>query len=80
MTQEARKKQRALSSEPKKYIDSLLEYLTNTEVLVIDGQKTIAAKLGITSEKMEESENNLMQKGLVQNLLMIQSSLRTRVK
>lgn len=80
LTQEARARQRVLFKEPKKYIDSLVEYLTNTEVLVIEGQKAIAKKLGLTPEKMEETENTLMEKGLAQNLLLIQSALRTRVK
>jgi len=80
LTQEARAKQRSLFKEPKKYIDSLVEYLTNTEVLVIEGQKAIAKRLGLTPEKMEETENALMEKGLAQNLLLIQSALRTRVK
>jgi hypothetical protein len=29
-----------------------MEYLTNTEVLVLDGQKTIAGKLGVSAQKM----------------------------
>lgn len=66
--------------DSKEYVDSLVEYLTNTEVLIIEGQKAIATKLGITSQKLEETENMLMERGLAQNLLMIQSSLRTRVK
>jgi DNA-binding transcriptional regulator YdaS (Cro superfamily) len=57
-----------------------MEYLTNTEVLVLEGQKAIAGKLGFTPQKLEESENALMERGLAQNLLMIQSALRTRVK
>jgi hypothetical protein len=69
-----------LIKEPKKYVDSLVEYLTNTEVLVLEGQKAIAGKIGVSSKKMEESENTLMEKGLAQNLLLIQSALRTRVK
>jgi hypothetical protein len=80
LTQDARAKQRGLFKEPKKYIESLVEYLTNTEVLVIEGQKAIAKRLGVTAEKMEETENTLMEKGLAQNLLLIQSALRTRVK
>lgn len=80
LTQEARIRQRSLFKDPKKYIESLVEYLTNTEVLVIEGQKAIAKRLGITAEKMEETENTLMEKGLAQNLLLIQSALRTRVK
>lgn len=49
LTEEARAKQRKLYNEPKQYIDSLIEYLTNTEVLVIEGQKAIAKRLGVTS-------------------------------
>ena len=61
-------------------MNSLLEYLTNTEVLIIDGQKAIANKLGIAAVKLEETENMLMERGLAQNLLMIQSNLRSKVK
>lgn len=53
LTQESRKKQRTLKFDSKEYIDSLLEYLTNTEVLIIDGQKAIANKAGITPSKLE---------------------------
>jgi hypothetical protein len=57
-----------------------MEYLTNTEVLIVDAQKAIANKAGITTQKLEETENMLMERGLAQNLLMIQSSLRSKVK
>lgn len=80
LTQESRSKQRKVIGDSKQYIDSLMEYLTNTEVLVLEGQKAIAGKLGLTPQKLEESENTLMERGLAQNLLMIQSALRTRVK
>jgi predicted transcriptional regulator len=49
-------------------------------VLIIEAQKTIAGKLGITPQKFEESETNLMEKGLAQNLFILQSSLRSKVK
>jgi hypothetical protein len=80
LTQESRKQQRQLALDSKEYVDRLLEYLTNTEVLVIDGQKAIAGKLGITPQKLEETENMYMEGGLAQNLLIIQSSLRSKVK
>ena len=35
-----------------KYLTALTEYLTNTEVLILDGQKAIANKVGITSQKL----------------------------
>jgi hypothetical protein len=37
-----------LVNEPKAYLDSMIEYLTNTEVLILDAQKAIFNKLGIT--------------------------------
>jgi hypothetical protein len=37
-----------------------VDYLTNTEVLIIDGQKAIVDKLRIGIKKMEESEIFLM--------------------
>lgn len=80
LTIESRNKQRKIQMDSKEYIDTLVEYLTNTEVLIIDGQKAVANAVGVTNQKLEESENMLMERGLAQNLLMIQSSLRTRVK
>jgi len=53
LTNEARKKQRTLNFDSKEYINSLLEYLTNTEVLIVDAQKAIANKAGITTQKLE---------------------------
>ncbi|MCB0368048.1 MAG: hypothetical protein KDD45_01085 [Bdellovibrionales bacterium] len=35
LTQEARLKQRTLTKDPSKYLETLTEYLTNTEVLVL---------------------------------------------
>jgi hypothetical protein len=52
LTQDARIKQRKTFNNSKEYIESLMEYLTNTEVLVLDGQKAIAGKLGVSSQKM----------------------------
>lgn len=80
LTHESREKQRKSFGDSKEYIDCLLEYLTNTEVLIVEGQKALVKKLGLTQQKFEESENNLMEKGLAQNLLVIQSTLRTKVK
>jgi hypothetical protein len=80
LTDDARKRQRLLNPESKEYLDSLMEYLTNTEVLAIEGQKSIAGRLGVTPQKLEDTENVLMERGLAQNLLFIQSTLRTRVK
>ena len=49
-------------------------------MLILEGQKAIAGKLGISQAKVEESEINLMERGLANNILMIQSSLRSKVK
>jgi hypothetical protein len=57
-----------------------VEYLTNSEVLILEGQKAIGAKLGLSTQRIEETEIALMEKGLGQNVLFIQSGLRTRVK
>lgn len=80
MTDDARKKQRLSVKDSKVYLDNLIEYLTNTEVLTIEGQKAIATKVGITSKKLEESEIALMERGMAQNIMIIQSSLRARIK
>lgn len=53
LTVEARSKQRKLPLESKEYVNSLVEYLTNTEVLILEGQKAIFNKLGISSQKWE---------------------------
>jgi hypothetical protein len=61
-------------------LEILIEYLTNTEVLILEGQKAIAGKLGISQQKIEEAEINLMERGLANNILFIQSGLRSKVK
>jgi hypothetical protein len=80
LTEEARIKQRSCMKDTSKYLEALTEYLTNTEVLIIDGQKALAAKLGLSAQKLEEVESTLMERGLGQNLLFVQSALRTKVK
>ena len=49
-------------------------------MLILDGQKAIANKAGISTPKLEEAEGALMEKGLGQNILILQSGLRTKVK
>lgn len=80
LTEEARIKQRTLLKDAPKYLEALTEYLTNTEVLIIDGQKALAAKVGLSGHKLEEVEGILMERGLGQNILFVQSGLRTKVK
>lgn len=67
-------------NEPKKYLDYLNQYLNNTEALILEGQKLIASKVGLKEKKLEESEVALMERGLAQQILMLQSNLRAKVK
>jgi hypothetical protein len=80
MTLEAREKQRGLMKDPKQYLAALVEYLTNTEALILQGQRAITKAIGLEQRKVEESEVALMEKGLAQMILLIQSGLRTTVK
>lgn len=56
------------------------EYLTNSEALIIEGQILLAKKLGLPDKKLEESEMVMMERGLGQHMLMLQSQLRGKVK
>lgn len=67
-------------SNPAEYYNSLNEYLNNTEALINEGQATLAKKVGINEKKLGESELFMMEKGMGQNLMMIQSSLRGKIK
>lgn len=49
-------------------------------MLILEGQKSIGSKLGLSAQKIEESEIALMERGLAQNILYIQSGLRSKVK
>lgn len=62
------------------YVNTIVEYLTNTEVLILEGQRALVKKLGLSQEKVEESEVHMMERGLAQTILLIQSGLRTKVK
>lgn len=80
ITEEARVEQRKILNEPKKYLNFLNEYLNNTEALILESQKLIGTKVGLKDKKLEESEVALMERGLAQQILMLQSNLRARVK
>lgn len=56
------------------------EYLLNGEVLIIEGQKLIAKKVGLSGNQLEESEMLMIEKGLGNHLMMLQSQLRSKVK
>lgn len=56
------------------------EYLMNGEALINEAQSTLAKKVGVSEEKLGESEMALMDKGFGNNMLMIQSQLRAKIK
>lgn len=56
------------------------EYLVNSEALIIEGQTLLAKKLGLPDKKLEESEILMMERGLGQHMLMLQSQLRGKIK
>jgi hypothetical protein len=80
LTEEARVNQRKITADTPKYLEALIEYLTNTEVLILEGQKAIGAKIGLSAQKIEEAELALMERGLAQNILYMQSGLRSKIK
>lgn len=49
---DARKKQRKLMGNASAYVNAIVEYLTNTEVLILEGQRAIVKKLGLSKEKV----------------------------
>lgn len=52
----------------------------NCEALVAEGQALLAKKVGITEANLGESEIALMERGLGNNLMMVQSQLRGQLK
>ena len=80
MTKDARVQQRANIKDSKKYLEVMSEYLLNGEVLVIEGQKLLAKKVGLTGNTLEDSEVLMIQKGFGDHLMMIQSQLRSKIK
>lgn len=80
MSKEARVQQRANIKDGQKYLSIMNDCLLNGEVLVIEGQKLIAKKVGVSASQLEESEVLMIEKGLGNHLMMIQSQLRSKVK
>jgi hypothetical protein len=66
--------------DSKKYVEALMEYLTNSEVIIIEGSRAIVKAIGLTQKKVEESEVALMEQGLAQTILLIQTGMRTAIK
>jgi len=80
LTVDARKKQREVLKDPKEYLKVMNEYLLNSEALIIEAQTKLANKVGVPGKKLEESEIALMERGLANNILMLQSQLRAKIK
>ncbi len=80
LTKDARVQQRANIKDNAKYLAIMNEYLMNGEALIIEGQKLLARKVGLTDRQLEESEVFMIQNGLGGQLMMIQSQLRAEVK
>lgn len=58
----------------------MTEYLLNSEVLIIEGQKLLAKKVGLGANQLEDSEVFMIEKGYGNHLMMIQSQLRSKIK
>jgi hypothetical protein len=56
LTKDARMKQRTNCKDSAKYLSNMNEYILNSEVLIIEGQKFLAKKLGLSDMKFEDSE------------------------
>lgn len=80
LSKEARVQFRANAKDSAKYLALMNEYLLNGEALIIDGQKLIAKKVGLQDNQLEESEVLMIEKGLGNHLMMLQSQLRAKVK
>lgn len=79
-TREARIKQRNSLEKPKEYLDIVSEFLTSSENLITDSQLAISIKLGISPNKFEETETLLMERGLMQNIMAIQTLGRAQIR
>lgn len=80
LTSNARKSQRESLKDNAKYLEIMNNYLLNGEALIIEAQKLVAKKLGLAENKLEESELLLIERGLGNHIMMLQSQLRGKVK
>lgn len=56
------------------------DYLLNSEALIVEAQKLLSKKVGLSENKLEESEMFLIERGLSQHMMMLQAQLRAKVK
>jgi hypothetical protein len=80
LTKENRKKQRETIKDPAHYIQTVNDYLINSEGLIVQGQIAIAEKLGISGKKFEMSEEVMMERGMTNHLMSLQSMARLKLK
>lgn len=55
LTYESREKQRGLIKDSQKYVEAIIEYLTNTEGVILEGQRALAKAAGLSQKKVEDS-------------------------
>lgn len=80
LTFEARANQRANIKDDAKYLATINEYLLNFEALAIEGQRVLGKKIGLGDTKLEESELLMIDRGLGNNMLVLQSQMRAKLK
>jgi len=80
LTKENRKKQRETIKDPAHYIQMVNDYLINSEGLIVQGQIAIAEKLGVSGKKFEMSEEVMMERGMTNHLMSLQSMARLKLK
>ena len=56
------------------------QFLTASETLITDSQLAIAMKLGVPPSKFEETETLLMERGLMNNIMAIQTLGRAQIR
>jgi S-adenosylmethionine:tRNA-ribosyltransferase-isomerase (queuine synthetase) len=80
LTKNARTKQRANFKDPQKYFEIIKEFLFNGDVLILEGQRLISRKLGLSNDKLEESEAFMLERGMANYIMLVQASAKNKIK
>ncbi|KRX04738.1 hypothetical protein PPERSA_11794 [Pseudocohnilembus persalinus] len=80
LTFDNRKDRREQMKDSKAYLKLMMDHLNEVENMLMKSQEDICKKLGISQEKLEQSEVTLMERGLGQQLFMMQASVRSKIK